>query len=135
MNKNLSTAIGITSVAASILGIYYLVKKNGNPIPKIINVHPENQPEILGQNIIGTTVFAKENGTIINHAIDRGDYWEKADSIRLVRKKGEEIGTIIAIINDGFTNDSYAIIDIPFYVGSPLNVGHGFVNTNLIKVL
>ncbi|TYB78335.1 hypothetical protein [Bizionia myxarmorum] len=141
MKKNISTIIGVTSLAASLLGMYYLVKKNeGNSdAPSIDNpsefpeVNPQ-QPNAL-QALIGTTVLAKKNNTTLFSVVDRGTYWERKDDIRLTAKKDDQLGKVIAIIADGFTTDTYAIIDIPFYVGPALSRGHGFINTNFIKSL
>lgn len=141
---SINKIVGITSIAASALGIYYLVKKNKQQLQQanpsgIVNM--PNNPTTTGPaqdpllDLIGRTVVAKANHTNVFEAINRGEYWEKSDNIRLVSEKNSTIGTVVEIIHDGFSSDSYAIIDIPFYVGPLFNTGHGFINVKHIKAI
>lgn len=135
--ETINKTAGILAIISSVVGIWYMTKKTKQPQPQLNPAAPQEPGNITPPptDLIGRTVSAVGNGTIIYKANEGNGYWETTDIIRLTRKKDEEIGVVIAIVEDGFTDDTYAIIDIPFYVGSMFNTGHGFINTKYIKTI
>lgn len=138
--KNINKTAGLLAITSSILGIFYLLKKNKPNQTTVLNTtnntttQPGNNTPVLDA-LLNRTVKAIANNTIVYKAREQQGYWETTDIIRLTRQANEEIGEVIDIVEDGWTDDTYAIIDIPFYVGSPLSSGHGFINTKHIKTI
>ena len=135
--ETVNKTAGILAIASSLVGIWYMTRKAKQAQPTLSPATPNTASGIAPYNteIIGRPVVAKENGTIIYKANQGNGYWETTDVVRLTRSKNEQIGVVIAIVEDGFTDDTYAIVDIPFHVGSMFNTGHGFINTKHIKTI
>jgi len=118
----------IISVIAGATGLYTWYKNNQSK-------HDNTLPEAsIVDELIGKTAYAANSTTTVYKAEKNGNIWTNSQQARLILKEGDTIGTVVAVVADPYIpTDIYIIIDIPFYVGSPTALGHGFIKLTNVK--
>lgn len=125
---NLQKTTTIISVLAGATGLYSWYKNNQS---KNTNTQPEAS---IVDKLIGKTAYAAQPKTIVNLAKKEGTLWTDTNTQRLIVNQNNTIGTVIAVVSDPYIKtDIYLIIDIPFYIGSPTQVGHGIIKLENVK--
>ena len=119
----------VVSIMAGMAGLYTWHKNNQ---AKNTNTKPEQG---IVDKLIGKNVYAKQSSTIVNLAKKDGTLWTNTNEERLIVNKDQQIGTVIAVVSDPYIQtDIYLIVDIPFYVGNPKDVGHGIIKLSNVKI-
>ena len=118
----------IISLLAGATGLYSWYKNNQS---KNTNTQPEAS---IVDKLMGKTAYAANPKTTVYKAEKNGTLWNNTQQPRLIVDQDKPIGTVIAVVADPYIQtDIYLIVDIPFYVGSPLQVGHGFIKLTNVK--
>ncbi|WP_336065641.1 hypothetical protein [Mesoflavibacter sp. CH_XMU1404-2] len=125
---NLQKTATIVSILAGVAGLY---SWNKNRQAQSTNTQPEQS---IVDKLLGKTAYAAQPKTIVNLAKKEGTLWTDTNTQRLIVNQNNTIGTVIAVVTDPYIKtDIYLIIDIPFYVGSPTQVGHGIIKLENVK--